>query len=51
MNTQANDDNKDEAKIKVEDLPLEKEQGEAVKGGPVYMKLGDIKGEVRHGGG
>jgi hypothetical protein len=33
------------AKIKVTDMKLTEESLEQVKGGPVYMKLGDIKGE------
>jgi len=52
MNPQNDQDSKDDdAKIKPEDLPLEKAEGDAVKGGPIYMKLGDIKGEFRPGGG
>ena len=32
--------------IKIEDLPVEAGKEADVKGGPAYMKLGDIKGEV-----
>ena len=52
MNTQQDENSKDDdAKIKVEDLPLENAKGDAVKGGPAYIKLGDVKGEFRPGGG
>ncbi len=32
--------------IKIEDLPVESGKDADVKGGPAYMKLGDIKAEV-----
>jgi len=32
--------------IKVEDLPMEENAEEAVKGGPVYIKYGGVEGEV-----
>lgn len=32
--------------IKVEDLPVEDGKDADIKGGPAYIKLGDIKGEV-----
>jgi len=41
----------EDAKSKVEDLPLEGAEGETVKGGPIYIKYGDIKGDFRPGGG
>ncbi len=45
----------DAATIKVADLPLGNAEGEAVKGGPIYLHLGDVKGDPsaqpRRGGG
>ncbi len=32
----------DDAKIKAADLSLEEAQGDEVKGGPIYMKYGDV---------
>jgi|GEM_PF-981004 len=37
----------DDAKIKVEDLPLEEADGDAVKGGPVYIKIDGVDGHIR----
>jgi|GEM_PF-6183440 len=48
MSTQKVEDTKnDEAKNNAEDLALDKSKSEDVKGGPAYMKFGDIKGEVQ----
>jgi hypothetical protein len=35
------------AKIKATDMKLTEESLEQVKGGPAYIKIGDIKGESR----
>ena len=37
----------DDAKIKVEDLPLEEAEGDDVKGGPIYIKFDGVDGEFR----
>jgi len=41
----------DDAKIKVEDLPLKEAQGDAVKGGPLFPELEGIRFERRTRGG
>lgn len=41
------DNNEERPQIKVEDLPIEKGDENAVKGGPAYIKIDGVDGEFR----
>lgn len=41
----------DDAKIRVDDLPLEEAQGDEVKGGPIFIKFDGFTGPPRPRGG
>jgi len=48
MNTNKNqpEQTEEHPEIKVEDLPLDNNTDEAVKGGPAYIKYGGIEGSI-----